>query len=95
MDPNKTSLEDLRSTTQQWKDKIVDLEGKAEKLEGGIKDSTLDLVETLKQQQAIIEQYLKHAESQKHHSWGDKLAELDRMLKDIDENYREAISYFP
>jgi hypothetical protein len=94
MDPNKPNIEDLKSTTQQWRDKIAGLEKKAEQLEGGTKDSTLELIETLKQQQVIIEQFLKHAESERHRSWGDKLSELDRMLKDIDANYRQAMSYF-
>ncbi|MGB5420900.1 MAG: hypothetical protein WBN03_01995 [Desulfobacterales bacterium] len=47
----------------------------------------------MKQQQAIIDQYVKQVEDEEGGSWEKKVSELDHMLKDIDATYREVLSY--
>jgi hypothetical protein len=93
MNPDKTNLEELQRASHQWKEKIADLQKKTEKLEGSKKHATFELVEQLKKQQALMDQYLKHVEAQKSKSWDKKAAEMARMLKDINDTYRKTLPY--
>ena len=94
MSSTRVNLEEFKKASAQWKDRIASLWAKAENAEGGQKEKLLAMLETLKQQEALIGQYVRHVESKKNDSWEKKAVELDRMLKDIDDTYREALPYF-
>jgi hypothetical protein len=90
MSPEKASLEELKRTAKNWKQKIDEMQQKAA---GGKNDDTVELIKQMKQQQALIEQYLQQLEAEAGKGWDKKVAELDRMFRDVDNTYREAMSY--
>lgn len=94
MNPENVSIENLKSASSKWKQKITDLEQKADGMTGGKEQETLDLIDRMKAKQSIIEQYLHQLEAEDRKSWDQKVSELDRMFKDVDKAYREAMAYF-
>ena len=93
MSSKYASLQELKSASKHCEEKITNLQTKAENAEGIDKDDTIELIDTLVQQQAIIDQYLKQAQAEESTSWVGKEAELAHMLSDIDDKYRRALSY--
>lgn len=87
------NLKELKRASQQWKEKIANLLTQVEGAKGSQKSDAFELIEQLKQQQAIIDQYVKQVEDEEGGSWEKKVSELDHMLKDIDATYREVLSY--
>jgi phosphoenolpyruvate-protein kinase (PTS system EI component) len=94
MNSTSANLEEFKKASTQWKDRIARLWAKAEDSEGDQKEKILELLETLRQQEALIGQYVRLAESKENNSWEKKAVELDRMLKDIDDTYRKALPFF-
>lgn len=94
MSPKKVNLTELEKALEQWKERIALLETKAATAEGVKRNDTLELIEQMKQKQALFEQYLKKVAAIGDRTDGQGAGTLDRMLKDIDETYRKALSYF-
>ena len=94
MSTNKVSPEDLERTSKQWKEKIADLRTKVDDAEGSRKRDLDQLLQRLEQQQANVEQVLRRLKSPDRSTGERTETDVDRMFKDIDDTFREAMAYF-
>lgn len=103
MNKNKVSLEKFKDESLEWQRKINELRTRVESDQGGEhQDAPIlermnrqqELLERLSRQHSIIDQYLKSVEGETGAASEEKAGELDRMMKDIDTTYREALPHF-
>ena len=94
MNREDTHLEELTALSLEWRMKIVDLESRLDDMDGPEQLTTIGLVDHLKQQQAIVDQYLQLMHRHEDTSLGRNVAEVRHLLKDIDATYRRALVYF-
>ena len=94
MSTNKVSPEDLERASRQWREKIAELRTKVDDAEGSRKRDLDQLLQRLEQQQANVDQVLRRLKSPDHFAGGKSATEVDRMFKDIDDTFREAMAYF-
>jgi F0F1-type ATP synthase membrane subunit b/b' len=90
----ETAMQEWKTRSEHWQERIGELQEKAESASGRVKDATLELIESLEQQKTLIDQYIKQLEKEGRKSWDKAAAELDRMFRDVDDAYRKAISHF-
>lgn len=93
MKSNAEKQEEIRKASESWKVKIQALEEKFKETGKAPDPKSAELIETLKKRMNVIDQHLQSADSESQASAGNKESELDRMLADIDETYREALAY--
>ena len=94
MNREDTHVEELTALSLEWRKKIVDLEARVDHMEDREQIDTIALVEHLKHQQSVVEQYLKLIRSQDGTAWQRNASEVQHMLNDIDAMYRRAMVYF-
>jgi len=93
MDRNAPSLETLETAARQWRARIDALENRVDDIHGPSQLTTIRLINRLKQQQIIVDQYLNMVKGEGSAAWRRKADELDHMLRDIDDTYRRALVY--
>ena len=94
MNREDTHLEELTALSLEWRMKIVDLESRLDDMDGPEQLTTIGLIDHLKQQQAIVDQYLQLMHRREDASLGRNVAEVRHLLRDIDATYRRALVYF-
>jgi len=87
------SLETLETVARQWRARIDTLESQVEDIHGPSQLTTIRLINRLKQQQTIVDQYLNLVKKEGNTAWRRNAEELDHMLTDIDDTYRRALVY--
>jgi len=87
------SLETLETVARQWRARIDALESQVDDIHGPSQLTTIRLINRLKQQQILVDQYLNLVKKEGNTAWRRNVAELDHMLTDIDDTYRRALVY--
>ena len=94
MTTNKLTPEHQERASRQWREKIADLRTKVDDAEGSRKRDLDQLLQRLEQQQANVEQVLRRLKSPDRSTGERTETDVDRMFKDIDDTFREAMAYF-
>ncbi len=92
MNTATSDFEKMKQASQELKDKIDHLQSKVADIEDTKKTDALKIIEYLKTQDKVIDQLLKQMESENKATAGDQKAKLRRMLNDVDNAYRNALS---
>ena len=87
-----SDFEKMKQASQELKDKIELLQSKVKDAEDTKKTDTLKIIEYLKTQDKLIDQLLKLMEMESKATVGEEKAKLRRMLNDVDNAYRNALS---
>jgi chromosome segregation ATPase len=93
MNEEKAAIQEWKAKIDQWGQKITELKEKAQAAPESARQETEALIERLETQTVLIGQYLKQLASEGK-DFGGKAAELEHMFADVDNVYRDAISYF-
>ena len=87
-------LKKMQTISRQWGAKIENLEAQADSMEGREHLTTIELLNHMKQQKMIVDQYLSLVRKQGDGAWRKNASELQHMLQDIDATYRRVMAYF-
>jgi len=91
----KKSLEELKSQLNGWKAKIDDLQQQAVGVKPEMQAKYLDMVDGLKQKIQTLNLFAKDLEKKKGVGWEKVMSDVEKMMTDLDESYRNALAYFP
>jgi hypothetical protein len=94
MDRNAHHLEALETAARRWRARIDALESQLDAIEGPSQLTTIRLLNRLKQQHIIVDQYLNLVKREGHTAWRRNADQLTHLLTDIDDTYRRALVYF-
>ena len=94
MGEGEKHLEEMQALSMEWRAKIEELEQKVDSVEGEARHETSELLQQLKQHQAILNQYLTLLQREGRAARRKSASELQNMLADIDGTYRRALAYF-
>lgn len=90
----KKSLEELKIQLNGWKTKIDDLNQQAAGVKPEMLAKYLDMVDGLKQKIQTLHLFVKDLEKEKETGWEKSISDLEKMMTDLDEGYRNALVYF-
>lgn len=93
MSHDAPSLEKLETVARQWRARIDALESQVDDIHSPSQLTTIRLINRLKQQQIIVDQYLDLVKKEGNTAWRRNATELDHMLTDINDTYRRALVY--
>jgi hypothetical protein len=94
MSEDEKHLEEMRALSMEWRGKIEQLEQQIDATEGEARYAASELLQQLKQHQAILNQYLNLLQREGRAAKRKSSSELQNMLADIDDTYRAALAYF-
>jgi hypothetical protein len=86
-------LSELKTISRHCREAIDDLEDQVDAIKGKKHIATVELLDHMKQQQIVVDQYLDLARKRGDDVWRRNADELQYMLKDIDATYRRALVY--
>ena len=87
MSQDEKHLEEMQTLSMQWRQKIDAVRGEA-------RQAAAELLEQLKQHQAVLSQYINLLKREGRAAERKSSSELQNMLADIDDTYRRALAYF-
>jgi uncharacterized coiled-coil DUF342 family protein len=90
----KKSLEELKSQLNGWKAKIDDLNQQSAGVKPEMQAKYLDMVDRLKQKIQTLHLFVKDLEKKKETGWEKAISDVEKMMIDLDEGYRNALVYF-
>ena len=91
----KKSLAELKLQLNGWKTKIDDLNQQAAGVKPEMQAKYLDLVDGLKQKIQTLHLFVKDLEKGKEAGMEKVMNDVEKMMTDLDEGYRNALVYFP
>jgi hypothetical protein len=86
-------LSELKTVSRHCREAIDNLEEQVDTIKGKERIATIELLDHMKQQQIVVDQYLDLAKRHGDDVWRRNADELQYMLKDIDTSYRQALAY--
>ena len=89
------SLEELKLQLNGWEAKIDDLSQQAAGVKPEMQAKYLDLVDGLKQKIQTLHLFVKDLEKGKEAGMEKVMNDVEKMMTDLDEGYRNALVYFP
>jgi uncharacterized coiled-coil DUF342 family protein len=89
------SLEELKFQLNGWKAKIDDLNQQAAGVKPEMQAKYLDIVDGLKQKIQALHLFVKDLEGEKGAGLEKVMRDVEKMMTDLDEAYRNALVYFP
>ncbi len=90
----KKSLEEMKSQLNGWKVKIDDLHQQSAGVKPEMLAKYLDMVDGLKQKIQTLHLFVKDLEKEKETGWEKSISDVEKMMTDLDEGYRNALVYF-
>ena len=94
MSQDEKHLEEMQTLSMQWRQKIEALEKQVDAVKGEARQAAAELLEQLKQHQAVLSQYINLLKREGRAAERKSSSELQNMLADIDDTYRRALAYF-
>ena len=94
MSEDEKHLTEMHALSMEWREKIEQLEQQIDSTEGEARYEASELLQQLKQHQAILHQYLDLLQREGRAAKRKSTSELQNMLADIDDTYRAALAYF-
>jgi uncharacterized coiled-coil DUF342 family protein len=91
----KKSLEELKFQLNGWKAKIDDLNQQAAKVKPEMQAKYLDIIDGLKQKIQTLHLFVNDLEKEKGSGLEKVISDVEKMMTDLDEAYRNALVYFP
>ncbi len=89
------SLEELKFQLNGWKAKIDDLNQQVAGVKPEMQAKYLDIVDGLKQKVQALHLFVKDLEGEKGAGLEKVMRDVEKMMTDLDEGYRNALVYFP
>jgi uncharacterized coiled-coil DUF342 family protein len=89
------SLEELKLQLNGWKAKIDDLSQQAAGVKPEMQAKYLDIIDGLKQKIQTLHLFVKDLEKEKGAGLEKVMNDVEKMMTDLDEGYRNALVYFP
>jgi uncharacterized coiled-coil DUF342 family protein len=90
----KKSLAELKFQLNGWKAKIDDLNQQAAGVNPEMQAKYLDMVDGLKQKIQTLHLFINDLEKKKETGWEKAMSDVEKMMTDLDEGYRNALVYF-
>jgi uncharacterized coiled-coil DUF342 family protein len=90
----KKSLAELKSQLNGWKAKIDDLHQQAVGVKPEMQAKYLDMVDGLNQKIQTLHLFVRDLEKEKEAGWEKVMSDVEKMMTDLDEGYRNALVYF-
>jgi hypothetical protein len=94
MSQEEKHLEEMQTLSMQWRQKIEALEKQVDSAQGEALQAASQLLEQLKQHQAVLSQYINLLKREGRAAKRKSSSELQNMFADIDDTYRRALAYF-
>ncbi len=92
--PHRRYEEDLVRQIEAWKEKISELENRGEKLDPQTKSEFLDLMKQINAKNEEIQNIIVKFEKGGEVDHSRLRSEIENLLADLNENYRDALSYY-
>lgn len=89
------SIKGISNQLDEWEEKLVDLKAKAQESKTEETDVHVEKIDALHQKTRELRDKLTRVGEREHHEidWETEIKDIERGLKDLDEEYRRTWAY--